>query len=77
MQLMINNFKNKIKTILSPFILYQKRDGNIYYGEYIGSFNFWRKFLWNIFHPLRLYNRFPMDNYLDLKNRELLNSKKI
>ena len=55
---MIKNFKNKIKTILSPFILYQKRDGNIYYGEYIGSFNFWRKFLWNIFHPLRLYNRF-------------------
>ena len=73
---MIKNFKNKIKTILSPFILYQKRDGNIYYGEYIGSFNFWRKFLWNIFHPLRLYNRFRHGQLFRFKKQRAIKFKK-
>ena len=73
---MSKSFKNKIKTILSPFILYQNRDGNIYYGEYIGSFNFWRIFLWNIFHPARLYNRFRHGQLFKFNKQRAIKFKK-
>ena len=48
---MFKPIKNKIKKIFLP------PDPELYYGELLGSFSYWRLFLWNLKNPGRLFNR--------------------
>ena len=73
---MFNFLKNLIKKIIHDALLYHKEDGNLYYGKYKGSFNFWRLFLWNLFHPGRIYNRLVFGQLFALKNKKIKNFKK-
>ena len=69
--------KKKIKNILSPLLIYHREDNLFYYGNYKGSFNFWRILLWNLFHFGRLYNRFRFGQLfqLDFKRRKKFKKK--
>ena len=73
---MIRSLKNKIKKIIFPFLLYHREDGHLYYGEYKGSFNFWRLFFWNLIHPARLYNRFQFGQLFKFRSKKIKNFKK-
>ena len=60
-----------LKKIIYPALIYQKEDGYLYYGKYKGSFNFWRVFLWNLFHPGRVYNRLVFGQLFNFKNKKI------
>lgn len=69
--------KKKIKNILSPLLIYHREDNLFYYGNYKGSFNFWRMLVWNLFHFGRLYNKFRFGQLfkLDFKRRKKFKKK--
>ena len=69
---MIRFFKDLIKKI--RYKIYHRKDNEIYYGEFIGSVNFWRLLKWNVLYFEKVF--FSIKNFqIKLLNYYLNNFK--
>ena len=59
-------------------ILPHKIEDNYHYGKFLGSFNFFRLFFWNLFHPNRIFRRVAWKSLNNNKEKKIkiFNKKK-